>query len=119
MNRRMTSLLSLAMKAGKMVTGEQACELALRQKTACLVIVAADASENTRSKFVNKCFYYKKPVAVYGSKEELSRPIGKENRAVLALTDANFAARLQELMGASREIDENVESEPGKETLER
>jgi len=42
------SLLGLCKKAGKLVGGEVAVENAIRQKTAVLLILAGDASGNTR-----------------------------------------------------------------------
>ena len=46
--RKELSLLGLAMKAGKVVSGEFATEKAVKGKTAFLVLIAEDASENTR-----------------------------------------------------------------------
>jgi ribosomal protein L7Ae-like RNA K-turn-binding protein len=86
------------MKAGKLVTGEASAETALRNGTAELVIIAADASENTRTKFVNKCFYYKRPVTVYGDRQALSNSVGKLNRTVFVITEQNMAKRLMEMM---------------------
>ncbi len=97
-NPRIFSMISLCMKAGKLVTGETAAELALRNGTAELIIIAADASENTRKKFVNKSFYYKKKALVYGERQQLSKSAGKHNRTVFAVTDVNFAKRLAEMM---------------------
>ena len=98
MDRRITSLFSLAQKAGKLVTGEFSCEKALRSKTAQLVIVAEDASDNTKKKFSQKCFHYKKPFYILFTKNELSSAIGKENRASFAVCDAGFAGRIKELI---------------------
>jgi len=104
MDRRITSLFSLAQKAGKLVTGEFSCEKALRNKTAQLVIAAIDASENTKKKFSQKCFYYKKPFCMLFTKDELSAAIGKENRATFAVCDAGFAKRIIELMEETKGI---------------
>jgi ribosomal protein L7Ae-like RNA K-turn-binding protein len=96
------------MKAGKLITGETSAGAALRSGTAELVIIAGDASENTRSKFVNKCFYYKKPVAVYGDRHALSNSVGKHNRTVFAITERNMARRLMEMMEVRFAEDENT-----------
>jgi ribosomal protein L7Ae-like RNA K-turn-binding protein len=95
---RVFSMLSLCAKAGKIQTGETAAEKLLRSGEAELIIVAGDASENTRNKFINKCFYYRKPVLLYGEREGLSRSVGKQNRTVYAVTDARFAQQLKELI---------------------
>ena len=85
------SLVGLAAKAGKVVSGEFATEKAVKTQKAFLVIIAQDASENTKKNFYDMCRYYRVPIYTIGSKEELGRAIGKEYRASLALTDENFS----------------------------
>lgn len=92
------SFLGLAMKAGKLVSGEEGCEKTIRSEKAYLVIVAEDASENTAKKFSNACEYRKVPYVRFGHKEELGRLLGKEIRSVVTVTDAGFAQRLTELI---------------------
>ena len=94
MDRRIASLLSLCARAGMLRTGEESAEKLLRSDDAELVIIAEDASDNTKKKFVNKCFYYQKPVLVFGDRAELSRCVGKTNRTVYVVTDGGFAQRL-------------------------
>ena len=63
-----------------------------------LVLVADDASQNTRKKFQNMCDFYEVPIYFIANKEELGRFCGKEFRASLAVQDENFAkAMLKEL----------------------
>lgn len=83
--------LGLAMKAGDVVSGEFMTERAIREKMAELVIVAEDASANTKKKFKNSCSFYHVPYACFGDKDSLGRAIGKEFRASLAVTDSGFA----------------------------
>jgi ribosomal protein L7Ae-like RNA K-turn-binding protein len=96
--KRVLSILGLCMKAGKLQTGEEQAENLLRTGAAELVIVAGDASGNTRRKFINKCFYYKKPVLIYGNRDELSHSVGKHNRTVYAVTDSAFAKQVSDLI---------------------
>ncbi len=91
-NHKELSLLGLAAKAGKVVSGEFACEKAVRSGSAYLVLTAEDASENTKKKFRDMCSYYEVPFYTIGTKEELGSAIGKEYRATLAMTDENFSA---------------------------
>ena len=98
MDRKMISLLALCSKAGKLVAGEFACEKALQNGTAHLVIVATDASNNTKKKFINKSFYYKVDAFEYSNREELSRAIGKENRVTIAITDENFSNGIKNII---------------------
>ena len=58
---RLLSLLGLAQKAGYVGSGEFLTEKAVKEKTAALVLVATDASENTKKMFQNLCesaFYF-------------------------------------------------------------
>lgn len=95
---RALSMLSLAAKAGKVASGEFSVEKAVKSRKAHLVLVADDASENTKKLFRNMCSFYHTPVQVYGSKEALGRAIGKTYRASLAVTDQNFAKAIAEKM---------------------
>ena len=97
-SRQTASMLSLCQRAGFMVSGEQAVELAVKDKRAKLIIIAQDASENTKKKFLNKSNHYNVNVVVYGSKQDLSNAVGKENKAVFAVTDNDgFDQRILQL----------------------
>jgi len=88
---KILSLAGLAMKAGKVASGEFATEKAVKSGLARLVLVAGDASDNTKKMFANMCDYYKVPLYYYGDKETLGAAIGRQYRASLALTDEGFA----------------------------
>ena len=60
-----------------------------------LVIVASDASENTKKKFRDMCEFYKVPIYFYGDKDTLGHAMGKEFRASLAILDNGFADGIQ------------------------
>lgn len=92
------SLVSLATKAGQTKSGEFMTEKAVKEGTAYLVIVAGDASDNTKKKFQNMCDFYKVPVYFYGDKDTLGHAMGKEFRASLAVTDAGFAKGIMKHM---------------------
>ena len=85
------SLISLATKAGKTASGEFCTEKEIKTGMAALVIVAEDASENTKKKFQNMCEFYEVPIYFYGDKDTLGHAMGKEFRASLAVTDPGFA----------------------------
>lgn len=85
------SLIGLATKAGKVSSGEFCTERDVKSGKAALVIVAEDASENTRKKFRNMCDYYHVPVFFYGDKDTLGHAMGKQFRASLAVLDEGFA----------------------------
>lgn len=85
------SLIGLATKAGKTASGEFCTEKEIKSGRASLVIIAKDASENTKKKFRNMCSFYKVPVCFYKDKDTLGHAMGKEFRASLAVLDEGFA----------------------------
>ncbi|MBR1693494.1 MAG: ribosomal L7Ae/L30e/S12e/Gadd45 family protein [Lachnospiraceae bacterium] len=92
------SMLGLAMRARKLVSGEFATEKAVKEGSAYVVIVAGDASGNTKKQFQNTCTFYQVPYFAYGTKEELGHAIGKEYRASLAVTDEGFAKSIIKIL---------------------
>ena len=90
-DKKVLSMFGLAARAGRIASGEFQTETAVKSGTACLVVVAEDASENTKKLFRDKSSFYKVPVIIYGTKEELGHAIGKEFRASLAILDPGFA----------------------------
>lgn len=94
-------MISLAMKAGKLASGEFQCEEAVKQGKAGVVIIAEDASENTEKKFINKCEYYNIPYIKISDKASLGNAIGKNERSVVAITDEEFSAHFKKLFGGN------------------
>ena len=96
------SMVSLATKAGKTVSGEFATEKAVKDASACLVIVAGDSSENTKKKFKNMCDFYEVPIYFYEDKDTLGHAMGKEFRASLAVIDYGFAKGIMKHLDAEQ-----------------
>ena len=92
---RILSTISLATKAGKTVSGEFSVEKAVKEGKAKLVVVSAEASDNTKKMFRNMCDFYKVPVYFYGTKEGLGHFMGKEFRASMAVTDEGLAKAVE------------------------
>lgn len=97
-SKKILSLLGLATKAGKVVSGEFSTEKSVKTGKGYLVIVADDASDNTKKKFRNMCDYYEVPMYELSDKEGLGKAIGKEFRASLAVQDYNFAEAIIKAM---------------------
>ncbi|SCX86843.1 MULTISPECIES: L7Ae/L30e/S12e/Gadd45 family ribosomal protein [Pseudobutyrivibrio] len=85
------NMISLAMKAGALASGEFACEEAIKGGTGFLCIVATDASANTKKSFSNSCEFYGVDYVEYGTKESLGHAIGKEYRASIVVCDENLS----------------------------
>ena len=86
-NNRILSGLGLAQKAGCIASGE----FAVKGGLACVVIVAEDASDNTKKKMRNMTDFYETPLYIYGSKDDLGHCIGKEYRSMVAILQPGFA----------------------------
>ncbi|MED9905451.1 MAG: ribosomal L7Ae/L30e/S12e/Gadd45 family protein [Lachnospiraceae bacterium] len=85
------ALLSLAARGRNVVSGEFSTENAVKNGSAVLVIVAEDASDNTKKLFRDKCAFYNVPVYTYGTKEELGHAMGKGERTSVALINEGLA----------------------------
>ncbi|MCI8418539.1 MAG: 50S ribosomal protein L7ae [Lachnospiraceae bacterium] len=99
---KVLSLIGLATKAGRVVSGEFSTEKAVKAGRASLVLVSEAASENTKKMFRNMCTYYAVPLYFYGEKEELGRATGKEERTSLALLDNGFAKAVEKQLMAQQ-----------------
>ena len=95
---KIQAFIGLAMKAGKVAAGEFCTEKAVKSGIAFLVITAEDASENTKKKFSDMCKYYRVPFLTYSDKDSLGYIIGKQQRAMLAITDNGFASKLKTMI---------------------
>lgn len=91
MKNKILSMLGMAKRAGKVSTGEFICLKSIKGKKAALVIIAADASENTAKSIKNSCSYYKVPFIEFATKDELGKYTGTDNRAVVSVNDNNLA----------------------------
>lgn len=98
MDEKVYSFLGLATKAGKLISGDETCERAVKAGKVRLVIVTEDASGNTRKKFMDMCSYRNVAIRCFGKKEKLGRHIGKSVRSVVAVIDGSFAEHLLEMI---------------------
>lgn len=90
MDKKLMSILSICKKAGKIVSGDFAVLQRVKDRSAFYVIIADDASNNTKKKFIDKCTFYKVEYVVFSDKLTLSYQIGAVNRSVFAILDEGF-----------------------------
>lgn len=64
---KLYNMLGLAMRARKVVSGEEQVLSAVRSKTACLVLISNDAAPNAKKKLSDKCAHYHIPWVEVGS----------------------------------------------------
>lgn len=91
MNSKFLGMVGMAKKAGKLVTGEEKCADAVRSGRSRLVIIACDASDNTKKSLVNTCKYYNAEYIEYSDKAALGKYTGAQSRAAVSVNDDNFA----------------------------
>lgn len=95
---KVLGLIGLSAKAGKIEYGADAVEEAIKRKKAKLVIVAEDAADRTKEKFKFLCnksnIYY----VIFGEKEIISKAIGKNNKAIIAIKDKNLSDEIYKII---------------------
>ncbi len=101
---RVLSMLGIAAKAGKLVSGEFATEKSVKSKSAYLVVLAEDASANTKKKFRDMSDFYHVALLFYGTKDTLGSCIGKDYRSSLAITDESLAKAVTQKWQACAEV---------------
>ncbi len=104
-SKKIYSMISLCAKAGRLVSGNFSVEKAVKSQKAYVVIVACDASDNTKKLFNQKCNYYDIPYFEFGDKDNLGKFIGREFRTSIAVLDEGFGNLIIKYM----DMNENLE----------
>lgn len=89
-----TDILGLAMRARKIVIGTEAVVNALRAGNLSVVILATDASDNTKKKVRDKSATYGVVVLEALTSSAMSSAIGKRDIKAIGLTDKGFGQTL-------------------------
>ncbi len=91
--RRVTGFLGLCMRAGQLISGQEACVDAVRTETAAIVLLDGAASDNTQKRITDACHSHHTPL--YGVAEgALGQAIGKQGRMVVCLKTGGMADKL-------------------------
>jgi len=93
-----SSLLGLMQRARQLITGEELVIKAIQNKKAHLVIIAADASDNTMKKVTDKCSFYSIPFVVLEDRFIIGQAIGKAERVTVAILDKGFATKFRSMI---------------------
>lgn len=105
------SMLGLAQRGRRLLSGQDVVEREMKVKEFSLIIIAENASDNTKKRFCRLSEKRGIPFFVWGDSKELGRALGKEVRTVIGITDKRFSAeihkRLNFLTGVG-DIDENT-----------
>ena len=84
-------MIGMARRANKVYTGSDKCTEAVRSKRAKLIIIATDASDNTRKMLINACTHYSVQYIEYGTMADLGHITSSPITATVAVIDDNFA----------------------------
>lgn len=78
------------MRAGKVISGQDIVLSGIRKQKVKLVLVASDASENTKKMMIDKCSYYHVQYIDTLTSQEISQAIGRK-RMICGICDNGFA----------------------------
>ena len=98
MTNKIYGLLGISMKAGKIVFGTDSTMDMISRRRVKLVIIAEDSSDRTIRHFKEKCDEYNIPYYIFGNKDEISKAIGKENKAVIGIKNKNLADAIKKIL---------------------
>lgn len=84
--------LGLAKRSGNLISGYNTCIHYINKNRIKLLIIANDASDNTKDKFTQLALSKKVNCVIWGKKDELSHAVGTDNRSVFGIIDENFAS---------------------------
>ena len=101
---KLSGMLGLAAKAGKISFGQDATKEAILKRKIKLLIIAEDASERTKTNFLELAKLKDIPIYVIMNIEELSTAIGKKNKAVVGLMDFNFSKAIIKIIDGGGEF---------------
>lgn len=87
----MNNLIGLATRARKTILGTDMTINGVRKQTVKLVILATDASDNTKKLVFDKCKTYHVEVVSQLPSAQLSQAVGKSNIMVVGIADEGFS----------------------------
>ncbi len=96
-NNKILGLLGLASRARKITFGTDSTLQYIQKNKIKLVVIAEDASERTKNKFIEKANKAKIPIIIYESIENLSKAIGKQNKAIIGVKETSIANEIEKL----------------------
>lgn len=95
---RVLGMLGISAKAGKVVCGNDATIEDIERHKVKLVIVAEDSSEKTKKNMKYVCDKNKIPILEFGKIDEISRTIGKSNKAIIGIKSKSLSEAIKKLV---------------------
>lgn len=100
-------MLGIAAKAGKIIAGSEIVIENIKKRKVKLIILAKDASEKTKKNIILCCQNNNINAIEYGTIEENSRAIGKENKAIIGIMDNKLALAILNKISGGESFGEN------------
>lgn len=104
MNDEFLQFLGLVKRSGNLLEGYNKCEDGIKRRIIKLLVLSDDCSENTKDKFISYCNKYEVKLIQGYSKENLGKPIGKDEINVLGIVDNNMCNKLISLFNKKNTI---------------
>ena len=103
MKKNTLGVIGLAARARAIAIGTNNVLDAVRSKTAKLVLIANDVSENTKKNLTDKTAYYSVKAEITDiTAQELGRAVGHSNTAAIAFTDLNFIKAYEKSLSSEK-----------------
>ncbi len=96
-NKKILGLIGLATRARKVCFGADSVEEKINRKKVKLLIIAEDASDRTKDKFKKIAEKENVPIIIIANIENLSKAIGKSNKAIIGIEDINLSNEIQRI----------------------
>ena len=96
-DQKFYSFIGLIKKSGNLISGYNNCICEIKRDKCKLVVIAEDASDNTKEKFLETCTIKNIPYIIHGCKEELGSGIGKAPTSVLIIKDYNMSKVVRDM----------------------
>ena len=96
MNNKLLTYIGFAKRANKISSGEFICKKAIKSHQSKLIVIAEDASDNTKKSIKNSCSFYRVEYIEYADMAWLGKATGGGERAVISINDENLAKAIKE-----------------------
>lgn len=99
MEDKTMNLLHMARKAGKLISGYDACERSCFANEAKLLIYASDVAEKRKEHLLNMANANNVKIIKYGSKSLFGKEFKIRDIGIICIEDANFASGILRSIG--------------------
>ena len=96
---KILGMLGLAARARKIAFGSDSVETQIVNRKSKLIVIATDASERTKEKFKRLTQENNIELIQICTIDQISKNIGKSNKAVVSIYDTNMARQIKKING--------------------